>query len=159
MTYIQRSHLQRYSISIVSVLLALLLGIMLERSLKVEISPLLLAAVLLSNWYGGWVTALFAAVLAVLVKDYFFIAPFNSLLISQGYEALNLVIFSLLALFISLLNLQTYIKLTKMKVSYQHLLEIADEGICILGKQGKIEYANSQLAQMLDCSIEKISDR
>ncbi|BAY41200.1 two-component hybrid sensor and regulator [Nostoc sp. NIES-2111] len=159
MTYIQRSHLQRYCISIMSVLLALLLGIMLERSLKVEISLLLLAAVVFSNWYGGLVTGLLATVLAILVKEYFFAAPFNSLLVSQGNETLNLIIFSLLALLISLLNLQIHIKLAKAKFSYHHLLEVADEGICILGKQGKIEYVNPSLVQMLDYNIEEIGDR
>ncbi|BCL36968.1 PAS domain S-box protein [Nostoc sp. MS1] len=112
MTFIQRSHLQRYCISIMSVLLALLLGIMLEKSSQMEISSLLLAAVVFSSWYGGLITGLVATVLTILVKAYFFVAPFDSLLVSQGNEALNLIVFTLVALFISLLKLQTYPKLT-----------------------------------------------
>lgn len=166
MTYIQRSHLQRYTISIVSVLLALLLGIMLERSLKLETSPLLFAAVVFSSWYAGLAPSLVATVLAILVKDYFFIEPFKSLVVSQGNEVLNLIIFSLFALIVSLINSQIFTaqqtseaKLAKLKVSYQHLLETAYEGIWIFDKQGKTEYVNPRLAQMLSDSIEQIGDR
>lgn len=166
MTYIQRSHLQRYSISIVSVLLALLLGIMLERSLKVDISPLLLASVVFSSWYGGLASGFLATVLAILVKDYFLIVPFNSLIVSQWHEALNLIVLSLVALLVSLLNSQiltarqiSEAKLAKLKVSYQYLLETSHEGIWIFDNQGKTEYVNPRLAQMLDYSIEQIGDR
>ncbi|HEY9801304.1 MAG TPA: PAS domain S-box protein [Leptolyngbyaceae cyanobacterium] len=166
MTYTQRSHLHCYSISIVSVLLALLLGIILERSLKLEISPLLLACEIFSSWYGGLAPGIVATVLAILVKDYFLIEPFNSLVVSQGNEVINLIVLCLLGLLFSLLNSQrltakqiSEAKLAKLKVSYQHLLETAHEGIWIFDQEGKTEYVNPRLAQMLDYSIEQMGDR
>ncbi|MBD2503014.1 hybrid sensor histidine kinase/response regulator [Anabaena azotica] len=166
MTYIQRSHLKCYSISIVSVLLALLLGIILEGSLKLEISPLLLACEIFSSWYGGLAPGIVATVLAIIVKDYFLIEPFNSLVVSQGNEVINLIVLCLLGLLFSLLNSQrltvkqiSEAKLAKLKVSYQHLLETAHEGIWIFDKQGKTEYVNPRLAQMLNYSIEQMGDR
>ncbi|MBD2344867.1 hybrid sensor histidine kinase/response regulator [Anabaena subtropica] len=166
MLNIQRSHLQRSCISIVSVLLALLLGLLLERGLKVEISPLFFASVVFSSWYGGLAPGLFAAFLAILVKNYFFVVPFYSLGLSQWSDILNLIVFASVALLISSLNSQiraarqvSEAKLAKLRVSHHQLLETAHEGIWIFDHEGKTEYVNPQLAKMLGYSIEQIGDR
>ncbi|MBD2252924.1 PAS domain S-box protein [Nostoc parmelioides] len=166
MSNIQRSHLQRYCISILSVVLALLLGLTLGRYFKVEISPLFFASVVFSSWYGGLAPGLVATVLSILLKNYFFIAPFNSLFVNQGSDLLNLIVFGSVAVLISSLNSQvraarqmSEAKLAKLKVNYHHLLETAHEGIWIFDSEGKTEYVNPQLAQMLGYSVEQISDR
>lgn len=165
MSNIQRSHLQRYCISIVSVLLALLLGLTLGRYLKVEISPLFFASVVFSSWYGGLAPGLVATVLAILVKNYFFITPFNSIAVSQGNDLLNLIVFASVAVLISSLNLQVLTarevseaKLGKLKVNYRQLLETAYEGIWIFDSEGKTEYVSPQLAQILGYSVERIGE-
>ncbi|MBE9208382.1 PAS domain S-box protein [Nostoc sp. LEGE 06077] len=166
MSKIQRSHLQRYCVSIFSVLTALLLGLTLDNLLKLEVSSLFFAAVVLSSWYGGLAPGLLATVLAVLVNNYFFIPPIYSLIPNTWTDALQLIIFSLIALLISSLNSELHTakqisdaKLAKLKVSYRSLLETAYEGIWVFDQDGQTEYVNSQLAQMLGYSVEQMSDR
>lgn len=72
MLKIQCDRLQRYGFSVLSVLLALVVGLLLERLLKLEISPLFFAAVVFSGWYGGFAPGLVATVLAIFANDYFF---------------------------------------------------------------------------------------
>ncbi|MBU7584766.1 MAG: PAS domain S-box protein [Nostoc sp. TH1S01] len=166
MSKIQRFYLQRYCVSIFSVLIALLLGLTLDNFLKLEVSPLFFAAVVFSSWYGGLAPGLWATVLAVLVNNYFFIPPIYSLILKTWTDILQLIVFSLVALLISYLNSELHIakqkseaKLAKLKLSYRGLLETAYEGIWIFDQDGQTEYVNSQLAQMLGYSVEQISDR
>ncbi|AFY45908.1 PAS domain S-box protein [Nostoc sp. PCC 7107] len=166
MSKIQRSYLQRYYVSVLSVLIALLLGLMLDSLLKLEVSPLFFAAVVLSSWYGGLAPGLLATVLAVLVNNYFFIPPIYSLIPDTWTDALQLIVFSLISLLISSLNSELHIakqkseaKLAKLTVSYRSLLETAYEGIWIFDQDGQTEYVNSQLAQMLGYSAEQMRDR
>ncbi|MBD2437918.1 PAS domain S-box protein [Nostoc sp. FACHB-110] len=166
MSTVQRAHMQRYFVCVFSVLIALLLGLTLDNLLNLEVSPLFFAAVVVSSWYGGLAPGLFATVLAVLLNNYFFIPPIYSLLPNTWTDILQLIVFSLVALLISSLNSDLYFakqqsefKLAKLKMSYRRLLETAYEGIWIFDQDGKTEYVNSQLAQMLGYSVEQISDR
>jgi PAS domain S-box-containing protein len=166
MSKIQHSHLQRYCVSMFSVLVALLLGLMLDKLLKLEVSPLFFAAVVLSSWYGGLAPGLLATILAVLANNYFFIPPIYSLVPNSWTDALQLIVFSFTALLISYLNSElhtakhrSYSKLAKLKVSYRSILETAYEGIWIFDQDGQTEYINSQLAQMLGYSVEQMSHR
>ncbi|BAY18339.1 two-component hybrid sensor and regulator [Anabaenopsis circularis NIES-21] len=166
MSKIQRSYLQRYCVSILSVLIALLLGLTLDSLFKLEVSPLFFGAVVLSSWYGGLKPGLLATVLAVLVNNYFFIPPIYSLIPNTWTNVLQLIVFSLISLLISSLNSELHIakqksqaKLAKLTVSYRSLLETAYEGIWIFDQDGQTEYVNSQLAQMLGYSVEQMRDR
>jgi PAS domain S-box-containing protein len=155
--------MQRYGISILSVLLALLLGLLFERLLQLDVSSLFFAAVVFSSWYGGLSAGLVATVLAILTKNYFFLIPLYSLALSNGSDVLDLVIFSSVALLISSLNAElrtakqaSEAKLAKLQVSYRRLLETANEGIWIFDSRGQTEYVNQRLAQMLGYSIEEM---
>jgi len=166
MLKIQCDRLQRYGFSVLSVLLALVVGLLLERLLKLEISPLFFAAVVFSGWYGGFAPGLVATVLAIFANDYFFLQPYNCLLLSSGAEIWQLIVFSLAALFISLLNLQlrnarqiSEAELAKLQVSYRRLFETANEGIWIFNAQGQTEYVNQCLAEMLGYSMEQMLGR
>ncbi|HIK05231.1 MAG TPA: PAS domain S-box protein [Trichormus sp. M33_DOE_039] len=166
MSRIQRTHLQRSFISIVSVFLTLLISLMLEGFFKIEVTPLFLAAVVFSSWYGGIVPGLIATVFSTLAKDYFFSVPLHSLALLNWTSGLNLIVFSSTALLISSLNSQLHTarqisdaKLTTLKVSYRQMLETNHEGVWIFDTQGETEYVNPRLAQMLGYSIEQISDR
>ncbi|MFQ4144572.1 PAS domain S-box protein [Chlorogloeopsis sp. ULAP02] len=163
MLKVQFYQLQRYSFSILSVLSALLLGLLLEQLLRLEVSLLFCAAIAFSSWYGGFATSLVATVLAVFVNNYFFLPPFYSLLLYSGDELLQLVIFSLVALLISWLISQlrnakqkSEAELAKLQVSYRRLFETANEGIWIFDSEGKTEYVNQRLAQMLGYSVEQM---
>jgi PAS domain S-box-containing protein len=166
MSKIQCFYLQRYCVSIFSVLIALLLGLTLDKLLNIEVSPLFFAAVVLSSWYGGLAPGLLASALAVLTNNYFFIPPVYSLVPNTWTDLFELIVFSLIALLISSLNSELYTarqrsesKLAKLKVNYRRLLETAYEGIWIFDQDGQTEYINSQLAQMLGYSLEQMSDR
>ncbi|MBD2490924.1 PAS domain S-box protein [Aulosira sp. FACHB-615] len=166
MSKLQCFYLQRYFVSVFSVLMALLLGLTLDNLLKLEVSPIFFVAVLFSSWYGGLVSGLWATVLAVVVNNYFFISPIHSLLPKTGADVLQLVVFGFTALLISSLNSELYIakqksesKLAKLKVNYRRLLETAYEGIWIFDQDGKTESVNSRLATMLGYSVDEMSDR
>ncbi|MBD2594574.1 PAS domain S-box protein [Nostoc spongiaeforme FACHB-130] len=166
MSKIQCFFLQRYFVSVFSVLMALLLGLTLDNLLKLEVSPIFFVAVVFSSWYGGLVSGLWATVLAVVVNNYFFISPIYSLLPKTRADVLQLIVFGFTALFISSLNSELYIakqksesKLAKLKVNYRRLLETAYEGIWIFDQDGQTESVNSRLAAMLGYSVEQMSDR
>ncbi len=155
MLRVQRSQMQRYSISILSVLLALLLGLLLERLLQLNVLPLFFAAVVFSSWYGGFAAGLVATVFAILANNYFFIQPKYVFLFKNGSDFLELAVFSSIALLISSLNAKlrnakqaSEAKLAKLQVSYRRLLETANEGIWIFDSKGETEYVNQRLAQM-----------
>ncbi|NPC83262.1 GAF domain-containing protein, partial [Pyxidicoccus fallax] len=56
-----------------------------------------------SGWWGGWGPALLTTALTLVAVDYYFLAPFHSFVLGPG-NALSLVLFTLLALLITLLN-------------------------------------------------------
>ena len=101
---VQPPQLLRYSVSVFSVLLALLLGLLLGSQLKQEVSLLFFAAVVFSSWYGGLASGLVSTVLTILVNDYFFTQPFDLLAIASRADRLELIVFSSVALLMSSLN-------------------------------------------------------
>jgi len=70
--------LKRYALPFVTVAVAVLLAWPL-RPLQDISMPLLVLAVLVSAWYGGFGPALMAAVLALLTSDFLFIEPIYSI--------------------------------------------------------------------------------
>ncbi len=72
MLKLTRSQVKRYSVPIVTVLLALLLTRLLLHLHKLTIYPLFLAAVMVSSWYGGMGPGLLATVLSAGASTYFF---------------------------------------------------------------------------------------
>ena len=56
-------------------------------------SPLFLAAVVVSAWYGGLGPGLFTTALGALGKAYFFMTPMRSLHIEDAATALQLGLF------------------------------------------------------------------
>ncbi|MBD2210821.1 PAS domain S-box protein [Nostoc linckia FACHB-104] len=166
MLKVQRLQMQRYGVAILSVLMALLLGLMLEKLLQVKVLSLFFAAVVFSSWYGGFSAGLVATVLAILANNYFFTQPIYVFTLNNGSDVLELIIFSAVALLISSLNAELRIakqaseaKLATLQVSYRRLLETANEGIWIFDSKGQTEYVNQRLAQMLGYTIEEIIGR
>lgn len=98
-----RSQLQRYSIAVLTVLVALLLTKLLWPLIKPTLYPLFLAAVMVSSWYGGIIPGLLSTALAALAVAYFFIPPLYSLAVNWS-DILGLFQFVLVALLIGSLN-------------------------------------------------------
>jgi PAS domain S-box-containing protein len=99
-----RAPFLRYGVSILTVGCALALTLLLRSFLERGILAFFFAAVMTSAWYGGLGPGLVATVLSVLASDYFLIAPKYSLTIHSVDDTAQLVVFSLVAVLISLLN-------------------------------------------------------
>jgi PAS domain S-box-containing protein len=104
MLNLTRSQLQRYSVAVLAVVVALLLTQLLLWRFDPSIYPLFFAAVMFSSWYGGIGPGLLATALATLGCAYFFIPPLYSLSVSSLNSIVGLVQFVLVAVLISSLN-------------------------------------------------------
>lgn len=101
MLEVQQSLMWRYKVSIFSVLLALLPGLLLRSlNVDVDISLLFCVAVVFSSWYSGLTSGLFAIVLS-LIAIYFFVSPINLLGTSHISNIPNLLVFCGVALSIN----------------------------------------------------------
>jgi PAS domain S-box-containing protein len=131
MLKLTRSRLQRYSVAIITVLLALLLTRLLWPLQKLSIYPLFFAAVMVSSWYGGMEPGLVATVLSALACAYFFLLP-HSLAVSLP-GIIGLVQFVLVAVLINSLNAalryaqrQAEINALKAQGNYDRLRKIQE---------------------------------
>src|SRR5919205_3918142 len=93
-----RSALVRYSLAVLTSVLALLLTLLYTRLIGTT-APFILffAAVVVSSWYGGVGPGLVATATALLVTDYFFLPPTHSLAMNRS-SFLELFLFLLAAL-------------------------------------------------------------
>jgi C4-dicarboxylate-specific signal transduction histidine kinase len=92
----RRPSLLRYTISIATVVAALLLASLLPSHADPSHFTLFFAAVMTSAWYGGLGAGLMATILSALSLDYFFIAPVHS--ITVDWQAfLRLSVFMVVA--------------------------------------------------------------
>ncbi|MBW4622796.1 MAG: PAS domain S-box protein [Cyanosarcina radialis HA8281-LM2] len=98
-----RSSWNRYSIAVITVVVALILTRSIWELTAPHLYPLFLAAVMVSSWYGGIVPGLVAIALAV-VCVYFFIPPLYSLTVDRVDTIGGLVQFVLVALLLVFLN-------------------------------------------------------
>jgi C4-dicarboxylate-specific signal transduction histidine kinase len=85
-----------------SVGLAVMVGLILGSAIKQTAAPFF-CAVMLSSWYGGLWSGVFAGLLSVVALDYFFIPPLYALGIGPE-DAVDMITFVATALFISWLN-------------------------------------------------------
>jgi K+-sensing histidine kinase KdpD len=97
------TNIQRYGVAILTSLCALLITYLLWPAVDPVGMPLLLAAVMVSAWYGGLGPGLLATALSAFASVYLFLPPHFSLIIGLG-EILRLAVFMTVALLISSLN-------------------------------------------------------
>ncbi len=121
MLNLTRSRLQRYSVAVLTVVVALLLTQLLWRLIKPTLTlyPLFFAAVMVSSWYGGLGPGLLATALAALACVYFLIPPLYSLA-GSWFSMVGLIQFVLVALMISVLN--TMLRSTQRRAEMNALL-------------------------------------
>src|SRR4051812_41236071 len=93
-----------YVAAVVATLVALGLTLLLEPYLGRTIAIWFVAAFAVSAWAGGFGPGIIAAVLAVLVLNYFFFTPQRSWLSSDPSELVSLGVFILIATLISSIN-------------------------------------------------------
>jgi K+-sensing histidine kinase KdpD len=88
----------RYAMAALSVVAALVAGLLLERFL--ETAPfvsLFLCAIMFASWYGGVGPGLFATVLSISAFDYYFLPPIHSVAVALR-DIPRLALFALTAL-------------------------------------------------------------
>ncbi len=162
--------MHHYGVALFAVVLAMLLMLLLNHWVAMTQSPFLMffGAVMVSAWYGGIGAGLFATLLSALLSTYFFIYPTYSLHHDVS-DNLRVSLFLVEGILISALcetlratNRRLEVNLRKLRVSeerYRRLIDTAYEGIWILDVQGRINYANQRMAQMLGYSVEDIVGR
>ena len=100
MSHTGGNRLVPYGVAIGCVVTAFLLTNVLWPWLEPHPTSIFLAAVTVTAWYGGLRPSLLGTALAILVEDYFFIAPFHSL--EMTFEnVVRICVFMLVALLIS----------------------------------------------------------
>ena len=98
-----RSVLLRYGMAALTNALALSATLLLWPLIQPRSSPLFIAAIMVSAWYGGLGPGLLATLLATLSLEYFFMPPIHMLSLSWSH-IMQTTVFVLVALLISWLN-------------------------------------------------------
>jgi K+-sensing histidine kinase KdpD len=81
------SMIRRKGIALLSVAAALFSTLLLQHLFPYPILFLFFAAVMISAWFGGTASGLFAVLLSTLAVDYFFVPPFHSFVINATDSA------------------------------------------------------------------------
>jgi PAS domain S-box-containing protein len=170
MVTVTRSQKLRYSVAVLAVLLALGLMLWLDPWLAMTQSPFLMffGAVMVSGWYGGMKPGVLATFLSALLSNYFFIDPKYSLALALP-SSVRLSLFMLQGIVFSAVcealrtgNRRLELSLLKLQASekrYRRLIDTAYEGIWTINAQGRIEYVNQRMTEMLGYTVEEILDR
>jgi hypothetical protein len=119
-----RSALHRYALALLSVALALVVSLPLERLFTHPFLFFFFAAVMAAGWYGGTLPGLLAVLLSSLVVDYFFLPPLYSFAINAT-EVAYLISFaacSLVASWISASKRQSEVDLKSARDQLQLLV-------------------------------------
>jgi PAS domain S-box-containing protein len=162
--------MQRYGVAVSTVVSAAVVMLWLNSWITMTKSPFLLfyGAVMVSAWYGGMRPGLLATFLSALISSYLFISPIYSLALDLT-ESVRLSLFLLQGILISALceALRTAnrglevsrLKLRSSEERYRRIIDTAYEGIWTINADGRIEYVNQRMAQMLGYSIADMLDR
>jgi PAS domain S-box-containing protein len=98
------SPILRYGVAILASVIAIAISVALDPLLAGQPFQVMLAAVLISAWFGGLWPALLATALNAIVLDYFFLAPRYAFGIATLGAATRLAMFLAVSLLISSLN-------------------------------------------------------
>jgi PAS domain S-box-containing protein len=158
---------RRYGTAVLAVLLAVLLTLPLQKRAERLDFPLLLAAVMVSAWYGGLGPGLVATVLAVAASSFFLLAPIYSFQITDPNDTIHLGVFILVALLISSLNerLRAALRraeeatraLRESEALYRTLGEAAPDLVWSCSPDGQVDYVNQRWREYTGMSLEQIN--
>jgi PAS domain S-box-containing protein len=158
---------RRYGTAVLTVLLAVLLTLPLQKRAERLDFPLLLAAVMVSAWYGGLGPGLVATVLAVAASSFFLLAPIYSFQITDPNDTIHLGVFILVALLISSLNerLRAALRraeeatraLRESEALYRTLGEAAPDLVWSCSPDGQVDYVNQRWREYTGMSLEQIN--
>ncbi|MBD2744555.1 PAS domain S-box protein [Coleofasciculus sp. FACHB-1120] len=169
MLKVTRSQLLGYGVAVLTVMVALLLTLLLQPLMGPLIFPFFYAAVSISAWYGGMAPGLLAAILSAFVTNFLLLDPLYSLGVASPSVVVRLGVFLLVTFLISSLNSELHtakqrletslLKLQTSEKRYRRLIDTANEGIWTIDTQGRTDYVNQRMAQILGYSVEEILER
>src|SRR5260221_7576046 len=116
----------RHGVAVVSVGVALAAAWWLETHLSGAPVSLLLCAVMLSAWFGGFLPGLVASILAVLGFKYYIVPPIRSLAVNSG-DVARLFLFAASAFLVGSVSAAQRRTAALLRLARDHLQELLDE--------------------------------
>ncbi|MBI4468468.1 MAG: PAS domain S-box protein [Acidobacteria bacterium] len=156
---IKPSALFSYALAIAAVVLAavltaLLHPIMLERATFL----FFIIAVLFSAWRGGHGPGLLAVVLGAWVADWFFLAPYHSLALTDPRSAGPVTVFLLAATVVSVLIAEGRRAEAQLR-KLSRAVEQSPASVIITDTEGRIEYVNPKFSQATGYTLEEVKGK
>jgi PAS domain S-box-containing protein len=148
----------RYGLGIVSVAVALAVGLLARQYGVGHQFAMLLFAVAVAGWNGGLGPAIIAAALSSLAYDYFITEPLYTLGFGK-YDLIDLALYLLFAFLISRfreVQWRTEGKLRASEQKYRHLIETSPDAVFVLDKAGKCVLGNAAAAQLYGCTEDEL---
>jgi PAS domain S-box-containing protein len=148
----------RYGLGIVSVAVALGVGLLARQYGVGHQFAMLLFAVAVAGWNGGLGPAIIAAVLSSLAYDYFITEPLYTLGLGK-YDLIDLALYLLFAFLISRfreVQWRTEGKLRASEQKYRQLIETSPDAVFVLDKAGKCVLGNAAAARLYGCTENEL---
>ncbi|WP_414575450.1 PAS domain S-box protein [Anabaena sp. CCY 9402-a] len=149
MPYIASSSLSRFSIAVLTVVLALALMLILDPWIEMSSTPFILffSAVILSAWYGGGNPGLLAIGLSALLSNYFFLHPQYELsldivnAVKLGLFILQGLLFTTLCVALKDAKRRDEVNLHNLKVSEERFrLALSSSEIVVFQQDSNLRY-------------------
>jgi PAS domain S-box-containing protein len=161
---LRQTSIGRYGVALLSVLLALLVMLLLDRWMPMQESPFLLlfAAVMVSGWYGGMGPGIFATAIAVLLVGYLFIPlafSWNITLVDNAVRLGLFVLVSLMIVSLSAVRRQLVSDLRQERDLISAVVTTAGSLILVLDRAGKVVQFNRTCERTTGYSAAEVIGR
>jgi PAS domain S-box-containing protein len=165
-SFVPATPLARYGAGLLAALLAVSLTLLLGPLIGSGSFLLLLPAVVLGAWYGGFGPGLFTALICAFGYAGLIAKPSGFQALAVADEAWRVGLFlgmSVLLVWLveALHAAQRTAETTarQLRVSqerYRHILQTAQEGVCTIDPTARVDYLNPRLAEMLGTTVDEV---
>ena len=116
------------------------------------------AAIALVVWYGGIAPALVATALSILAYGFLVAGPFGqwSLTANDWPRSVSFVLFAILVSLLSLSRDRAEAALRESERRFRAMVETANEGIWLIDRDARTQYANDRMATLLGTTVERL---
>jgi PAS domain S-box-containing protein len=156
-----RTALQRYAAAAIVVVIGAVAASLMRPQFDFGLLPPFLAAVAISAWFGGFGPGLLTGVLSIVAIDLFLSGPIGQFALA-GNELPRFAAFLLTAALIAALSASQQRVEAALRVSEQRfrsIVDVANEGVWLLGPAGGTVYANQRLAAILGVDGDVLARR
>lgn len=143
----------RYGVAIVSVVIALAVGVVAKHFGVGHQFAMLLFAIAITGWTGGLGPALVAALFSSFANDFLFTPPLYHITLN-GYDLIDLtlcILFSFLVNWFRSVRWRTEGRLRQSEQKYRGLIDASPDAIFVYTKEGECVLANSAAAKLRGC--------